>query len=258
MQCITGCCSAFQCFAVFYNGDRLIHVNMTHELPVRCVLQSVAVWCSVLQGVAVRFSVLQCFIMEIASSTSIWLTNCLSGVCCSVLLHIAACRSVLEFRSSHLYQYDSRTACQVCVAVYCCVLQCVANVRMEIVSSILIWLTNCPSDIRCSVLQRVAECWSVLKWKSSHLYQYDLRTACQICVVVYCNVLQRVAVYRSVLQCVSMFGSVLQWKSPHPCQYDSRTAVSYVLQCIAACCSVLQCVKMEREREKERERHIYI
>jgi len=113
-------------FMIGYNGDRLIHVNMTHELPVRCVLQCVAVWCSVLQGVAVRNSGLQCFIIEIASFTSIWLTNCLSGVCCSVLQRVAACCNGLEWRSSHLYSYDLRTARQVCVAVYCSVLQRVA------------------------------------------------------------------------------------------------------------------------------------
>ena len=46
--------------------------------------------------------------------------------------------------------------------------------------------------------------------------------SCDLCVAVWCSVLQYVAVWRSVVQCV--------------------VACCSVLQCVAVCCSVLQCV----------------
>jgi len=52
------------------------------------------------------------------------------------------------------------------------------------------------------------------------------------CAVVFCSVLQCVAVRGSVLQCVAVCCSVRQCVVVR----DS------VLQCVAVCCSVLQCV----------------
>ena len=75
LQCVAVCCSVLQCVTVCCS-----------------VLQCVAVCCSVLQCVAVCYSVLQCV-----------------AVCYSVLLCAAVCCCVSQ-----------------CVAVCCCVLQCVA------------------------------------------------------------------------------------------------------------------------------------
>jgi len=64
------------------------------------------------------------------------------------------------------------------------------------------------------------------------------------CVAVRCSVLQCVAVrcsvlQRSVLQCVAVRCSVLQWRE----RRVSRTRdIEPLLQRVAACCSVLQCV----------------
>ena len=85
-------------------------------MRVTCVMQCVAVCCSVLQCVAVCCSVLQCV-----------------TVCCSVLQCVAVLCSALQ-----------------CVAVRCNVLQCVAVCR-----SVLQCAAVCCSVLRCDVLQCV-------------------------------------------------------------------------------------------------------
>ena len=73
-------------------------------------------------------------------------------------------------------------------------------------------------EVRCSALQCVAVCWSVLQRGTSH--------------IVCCSVLHSVAVCCSVLQCVAVCCSVLQ------CVAECCS----VLRCAVVCCSVLQCV----------------
>jgi len=92
LQCVAVCCSVLQCVAVCCS-----------------VLQRVAVCCSVLQCVAVCCSVLQCV-----------------AVCCCVLQHAALCCNMLH-----------------CVALCCNMLQCAA--------------------VCCSVLQCAAVCCRVLQ-----------------------------------------------------------------------------------------------
>ena len=75
--------------------------------------------------------------------------------------------------------------------------------------------------MRCSVLQCVSVCCSVL--------QCGDRGRTHFCVAVCCSVLQCVAVCCSVLQCVLHYVAVC-------CSMCCST-----LQCVAVCCSVLQC-----------------
>jgi len=53
--------------------------------------------------------------------------------------------------------------------------------------------------------------------------------------VVWCSMLQCVAVCCSVLQCVAWCCNALQYQ-------DIEDLVARLTQCVAACCSVLQCV----------------
>jgi len=100
----------------------------------RCVLQCVAVCCSVLQCTAVCFSVLQCVV-----------------VCCSVLQCVAVCSSVLQCVA---------VCCSVlqCAAVGCSVLQCVAVApgtgNLRVVELRVFHRCMCVAA-RCSALQCV-------------------------------------------------------------------------------------------------------
>jgi len=72
-----------------------------------CVLQCIAVYCSVLQCVAVCCSVLQCVAASycrVVPVVLVWMPVCIA-VCCSVLQCVAVCCSVLQ-----------------CVTVWCSVL----------------------------------------------------------------------------------------------------------------------------------------
>ena len=107
-----------------------------------------------------------------------------------------------------------------CVAVRCCVLQCVAvfAVRMCAISSV-----SLPSPL--SVVQYGAVWYSVLQCVAvcGCMLQCVVMSVCARSAV-WCSVLQCVAVCCSVLQCVAVCCSVLLH--------------------VAACCSVLQCVAM--------------
>jgi len=112
----------------------------------------------------------------------------------------------------------------------------------------------------CSVLQRVAVS-SVLQCLStgsatSLVSTTFLEVASVVqCVAVCCSVLQRVAVCCSVLQCLSTGSAASLVPALLVCCgvfLGSTTSlvsttfleVASVLQCVAVCCSVLQCVAM--------------
>jgi len=155
------------------------------------------------------------------------------------------------------------------VAVCCSVLQC------DMTYSYIISICNAPVVQRelqfvavcCSVLQCVAVCCSVLQWGRTHLYPWpDFSIVC-------CGVLQCVAVCCSVLQCdmtpsyvwhdvfihylsiwhawcVAVCYSVLQCDMT-PSRVWHKICIHHFLMyracCtmrVAACCSVLQCVKL--------------
>jgi len=108
----------------------------------------VAMWCSVLQCVAVcwRLFTLESIIFECRASHV-----CIVAVCCSVLQCVAACRSMLQ-----------------CVAVCCRVLQCVTAC-----CSMLQYVAVCCSVLQCvavccSVLQCVAVCFSLSTANTEH------------------------------------------------------------------------------------------
>jgi len=101
-----------------------------------------------------------------------------------------------------------------CVAVCCSVLQCVA-------------LCCCEHRLFSSVLQRVAVGCSVLQFVAASV------ACCRVC----CTVFQRVIVCSSVLHshCIQLFNITT-------CDCERRS-FSCVFQCVAVCCSVLQCVE---------------
>ena len=104
-----------------------------------------------------------------------------------------------------------------CVVVCCSVLQCVA-VCCKVLQSVAVC---------CSVLQRFAACCSALQRRSTTQDHGDEQDQC-------CNVLQRVAVS-------------LPHKTTHMCKISVAVCCS-VLQRVAACCSVMQCLYKTRRR----------
>jgi len=190
-QCVAVWCNVVQCVAVCWWPCRCCAWTAGRATVCCSVLQYVAVWCRVLQSVAVHYSVLQCV-------------------------------------EDHVNVVLGEQVERYCVAVCCSVLQCAA--------------------VRCSVLQCVAVCCSVLQ-----------------CVAVCCSVLQRVAVCCSVLQCVAVSWSVethysgstttsiLYWESRSNMLQSAGTDSSWyclpsvvccsvgMLQCDAVCCSELLC-----------------
>ena len=169
-----------------------------------------AVCCSVLQGGAVRRSVVQCAVvcccalqcvLQWRSGVMCWRFFCKApcrgtrcvAVCCSVLQCVAVCCSTLQ-----------------CAAVCCCALQCVLQWR----SGMMRWRFLCRAPccsmlqcvaVRCSVVQCVAVRVAVAMWGGAlELLVQSFLSGDAVC----CSVLQRVAVCCSVLQCVAVHVAV--------------------------------------------------
>ena len=107
LQCVAVCCSVLQCVAVC--------CSVLQSVTMYCsVLQSVAVCCSVLHSVTVRSSVLPCVAVgwiEYSNSSQVWALT--SRAMPGVLQCVATCFSELQ-----------------CVATCCNMLQCVAMVAV--------------------------------------------------------------------------------------------------------------------------------
>ena len=124
-----------------------------------CLLQCVAVCCSLLQCVTVCYSVLQCVavswrLLQRAPRAR----NSATPACCSVLQCVAVCCSVSQCVTvCHSVSQCVTVCCSVlhCVLVCCNVLQCVTE--------------------SCSVLQRVAVCCSVWQWASTHMMVWTVK-----------------------------------------------------------------------------------
>jgi len=197
-----------------------------------CMLQCVAVCCSVLQCVAVCCSVWQCVAVY---CSLIRMTICISthqkhrydAECCGL---IATCRWA-EICCSMLQRG----------AVRCSVLQCIApsstrqSVYRHIKSTGTLWcVAVCLQHVAglkcvascCSVVQCVAVCCSVLLSPSYGNLFIDTSKAQVRCGVLRC--VACAAAYCSVLQCVAVCCSVLQHVA----------ACCSLLRCVAVCCSV--------------------
>jgi hypothetical protein len=144
-------------------------------IMLQCVLQCIAVYCSVLQCVAVCCSVLQCIIEG-----------------CSMWQCITVHYSSTDLTHSVDLQIWVR-ACYKCVAVLCGVWPCVA-----VCCSVLQCVAVC-----CSVLQCVIEGCSVLQCITVHYSSTDLThsvdlqiwvRACCNCVALHCSTSLCVAV----------------------------------------------------------------
>jgi len=194
----------FLLFCVFAGTDKILRDGMRVRVltsdaqqVTRCVLQCVAVCCSVLQRGAAWCSVLQCVQCGCEFLHCSLAPNRSLTVCCSVFQRVAVCCSVLqcgcEFVCCSLTPNRSLTVCfsvLQCVAVCCSVLQCVA-VCCSVLQCVAVWLR-----VRCSV--DASPC--IALW----------RPACHLlCVTGCCSVLQFVEVFTercSVLQCVAVYG----------------------------------------------------
>ena len=140
------------------------------------MLKCVAVYCSVLQGVTVCYSVLQRDIFFKESRKNVIEIILLAHLCevsrvavyRSVLHCVAVCRNVLQCVAVR------RSALQ-CVAVCCSALQCVA-VRCSVLQCVVMC---------CSVLQCVAVCCSVLQCVYANMCFFDqcIRIYLSLCVI---------------------------------------------------------------------------
>jgi len=160
------------------------------------VLQSDAVWCSVMQCVVVQ-SMLQSHMI----STAIKMF-CVAECCSALRFVVVYCSHTWSLLKSGFFVLQ-------CAAVCCSVLQCVAVTRD---------LYCNQNFLCCSMLQCVAVCcrhtWSLLQSDSIALH----------CVAVRCSVLQCLAINYlycnldflccSIVQCVAVCCSVLQSHVP--------------------------------------------
>jgi len=173
----------------------------------QCVLQCIAVYCSVMQSWQRRGN-----------------CDCVGGiVCCSV------CCTVLQCFAVYCSVMQSVTLCCAvlqCVAVRCDVLQCVA--------------------VCCNVLQCVAVCCSVVIKLSPDLRigrQINHHTEH---TATHCNTLQHIATH-GIFHTITVQSSLPVTSHLSGSSLAARIGLRLcgscsVLQCVAVCCSVLQCV----------------
>jgi len=151
------------------------------HLGCHCMLQCVAVWCSVVQCVAVCCSVLQC----VAVCCSV--LQCVA-VCCGVLQCVAVCCSVLQ-----------------CVALCCSVLQCVAvccSVMQHLCIHAPLSFGERHFDGLGKTLQPAAHC-NTLQHTATHCNTLQhTATHCSTVhrTVTHCNTLQHTATHCNTLQ----------------------------------------------------------
>ena len=123
-----------RCFKVLLQGSfRRIAPSDLTKPGIVCVLQCVAVCCSVLQCVAVCCSVLQCV-----------------AVCYSMLQCVALCFSVSRIAPSDLTKPSILCVVQ-CVAACCSALRCIAN-NCNVRHERILTSSNQASSVCCSML----------------------------------------------------------------------------------------------------------
>jgi len=149
----------------FANTTRsLVHIPTLQPTPLLlvCVLQCVAVCCSGLQWVPVGSSGFQW--VPVGSSG-------FSGLQLKPLLPVRVLQCVVVCCSVFLCVVADASAAGMCIAVYCCVLQCVA-VCLQLTPLLPVCVLQC-SVVCCSVLLFVAQltlcCHYVLVMTHSHV-----------------------------------------------------------------------------------------
>ena len=196
-------------------------------------LQDDAVWCRVLQFVAVCCSMLLCIYIRGCASIIAWYSpqtlQC-DAACCSVMQRVAVCTSVLHR-----------------VAVCCRMLQCVAGCG-SMLQSVLV-----PQSDRifvCYIYMHVYV-WTYIihEWIgfNGHFRLPEcVAVCCSVlrCAVQCCSVVQRSAVFYILSKCVAMCCSGSQCVAASCSVLRCVAVCCSVLQCAAACCSVLQRVAM--------------
>jgi len=229
-----------------------------------CLVQCVAVCCSVLQCVAVATEV-----PEDAAFLAPLLLHVPGKVCCSVLQCVAVCCSVLQWqlrypKTRHLWRRFYSTCLVKCVAVCCSVLQCVA-VATEVPEDaaylaplLSTCLVQCVAvccialqcvAVRCSVLHRTAVCCSALQCNAvcCSVVQYVAHSGHASTVwrrLIGCLKLQvfrkRATNYRALLRKMTCTDKATYGSSP-PCTGDMAFLAPLQLLVSGVCCSVLRC-----------------
>ena len=163
-----------------------------------CVLQRVAVCCSMLQCVAGYLHV----------ARELLVCGMCVTVCCSVLQHVAVCCSTsqcvavrcsaLQYVAGYLHTVRELLVCSMCVALVCCsMLQCVSG-HLHVARELLV--SGMCIAVCCSVGQCVTSLCSVLQC-SALQDTCVLRVNCSSTVFVWCSVF---CMLQSVAECCSM------------------------------------------------------
>ena len=189
------CCSELQAHTHLKQTQpwpsRGTDTHVQHARDRLCAYVCVAVSCSVLKCVAVRYSVLQ-YDTHVQHARDRLCAYMCVAVSCSVLKCVAARYSVLQYDTHVQHARDHLCACHICVlqrvtyvccsACHICVLHmCVAacNVRGNACAPI--------TCVCCSVLQFVAACCSILQCDATYA-KSPVRMS-HMCVAVRCIVL---------------------------------------------------------------------
>jgi len=208
------CCSVLQ-WSMSHGVTTVVRADLS-VCVLQCVLQCAAIWCSVLQHVAVIYESWG------DSSWSELICVCVFIACvaawCSMLQCVAVCCGdlrVIAWQWVVQWQLWSKYICVcACAAACCSVLQRVAA--------------------RCSVLQRVAACCNdlwVIVWQL-WLYPIGICVCCSVCL------LQRVAACCSMLQCVAMIYESWFDSYGQICFFVCVCACAYVCRCVCVCACV--------------------
>jgi len=178
LPCVAVCCSMLQ--YTIESNTCLLCISFVCSSVLQCVMQCVAVCCSVLQCVAVCCSVLQC--VAVCYSMLQWATlvcdtraQC-DAVCCSVLQYVVVCynipqRATLVFNA---FAHYAAMCCSVmhCVAVCCSMLQYTieSNTCLQYIYSVrTLHAKPMFSAVCCSVLQCATVCFSEQHLPAIHL-----------------------------------------------------------------------------------------
>ena len=186
------------------------------------------------------------------------------GSCCTVCCNIVMCVAVwcsvfvvccIVTLSTSAAKFQQLQYVLIVNAVYCIVLQCVAECCSVTLSSVLNRLNASEKILLQCVLQCVAV-WPCLPRRGGRVPVAVCALVCAaVCYsMLQCNcvclgaaakiLLQCVAVCCSVLQCVTVCCSVTLSASAQrrsSCYSACCSVCCSVLQCVAVCCSVLQC-----------------
>jgi len=219
-RCVAVCYSLLQRTAVCCSMI-LIVSRVTELIERRSLLQSIAVCCSLLQSVAVCCSLLQSLAVYCSLLQSI-------AVCCSVFLIISHVPEWIERRANSwnltVEIWESQPFIEILKSeLYSNFIE-VIELRADFWEFVSGW--------KCAREWHVVAGWRMVAGKQVQI----------LCVAACCSVLQRVAFAAcfSVLQLQCLKTACCLWQVLGCWEAGTNSVCCSVLQCVAACCSVLQ------------------